>query len=351
MKDKTKFVFLVLLSFYSAILPGCMAKSEPVQKNGNAPEGTAIIITGAAARIPQEAALLEQLYKTGQLNNVVFIAGASSGALNTVMLNAILTHKITWKQYIGWLNNIFTPDIYITENKKLPVEISPLRNYLTQIVNDSLGYHKIGDLPISSAISITDLNFLRLPKKNYRLSNKKINVESDPELDLVEVLMASTAFPIVFPEEKINNAPTLPDHYFVDGGLGEDHIPYKGLIDFINYRKKSVKKIIIVSRKSDLEADISEELKTMGISDNGFFDKTGISLDEILYKGFIRSMTTFQKEYPELAEQTEVYIPDFEQKFLLLDFNTLSEQYTVTKKWALQNKPIPLKTYLIKKSL
>ncbi len=60
-----------------------------------------------------------------------------------------------------------------------------------------------------------------ISKKKFRLSNIKINSESDPDLDIVDVLMASTAFPIVFPEQKINNAPTLPDKYFVDGGLAK----------------------------------------------------------------------------------------------------------------------------------
>ncbi len=351
MKRKNYIFYLIVLGIYGLLFYGCAAKSEPVQTEDGKPQGTAVIITGAAARIPQEAALLEQLYKTGQLKNVVFIGGASSGALNTVMLNGILTRKISWKQYVRWLENIATTDIYNSEDKKLPVDVAPLKNYLSQIVNDSLKYHKIGDLPITSAISITDLNRLKLPKTNYRLSNKKINPESDPNLDLVEILMASTAFPVVFPEEKINNATTLPDHYFVDGGLGDDRIPYHGLIDFINFRQKSVEKIIIVSRKSDLETDLSEELRTIGISDNGMLDKTGLSLDEFLYKGFIRSMISFQKEYPELAERTEVYIPDFEERFLLLDFNTLSKQYQVTKKWAQKNKPVPLKTYLIKHQL
>ena len=53
--------------------------------------------------------------------------------------------------------------------------------------------------------------------------------------------MASTAFPIVFPEQKINNATTLPDRYFVDGGIGEDHVPYTGLIDFMKYINKRLK--------------------------------------------------------------------------------------------------------------
>lgn len=337
---------ITALTIFSVLfLQGCNStQSQPRQLLP--PDGTAIIITGAAARIPQEAALLEQLYNEGQLNDVVFISGASSGALNTVMLNAILSKKITWKQYIGWLNEIRNNDIYISQGRKLPVNIEPLRHFLTRIVNDSLGYYQMKDLPITSAISITDINMLGMHKKNYRLSNKKINSESDPNLNIVDVLMASTAFPLVFPEERIPNATTLPDHSFADGGIGDDHIPFEGLLDFIRYREQSVKKVIIVSRKSDLEPDVSEELKTLGITDKGFFDKLGISLDEILYKGFIKAMKTMQKEAPELANRTMVYIPDFPNNFLLLDFNNLREQYNVTKAWALKHNPVPMEEYL-----
>jgi predicted acylesterase/phospholipase RssA len=343
---KGKIIGIVTLTVILLLLfPGCTTSSSQ-PKQLLPPEGTAIIITGAAARIPQEAALLEQLYKTGQLNNVVFIGGASSGALNTVMLNAILSKKITWKQYIGWLSEIRTKDIYISDGEKLPVDIEPLRHFLTRIVNDSLGYYQMKDLPITSAISITDINMLGMHKKNYRLSNKKINTESDPNLNVVDVLMASTAFPIVFPEERIPNVTTLPDHTFADGGIGDDHIPYTGLLDFIQYREQSVKKVIIVSRKSDLEPDVSEELKTLGITDKGFFDKLGISLDEILYKGFLKAMKALQKEAPGLAERTKVYIPDFPNNFLLLNFNDLEEQYKVTKAWALKHNPVPMEVYL-----
>lgn len=345
---KCKITEMLLLTIISlSILPGCnQSSSQPKQLLP--PEGTAILITGAAARIPQEAALLEQLDKTGELDDVVFIAGASSGALNTVMLNAIISKKITWKQYISWLKDIKNSNIYISSEKRLPVDVDPLRHFLTRIVNDSLGYFQIKDLPIVSAISITDLNLLGIHKKNYRLCNKKINQESDPELNIVDVLMASTAFPIVFPEERIPNATKLPDTEFVDGGIGKDHIPYQGLLDFIRYREQSVKKVIIVSRKSDSEPDISEELKTLGITDKGFFDKLNISLDEILFKGFIKAMKAMQEEAPALAERTEVYIPEFPDNFLLLDFNNLGKQYEVTKKWAQNHKPVPLETYLAK---
>ncbi len=310
------------------------------------PEGTAIIITGAAARIPQEAALLENLYRQGMLNDVQFIAGASSGALNTVVLNAILTHRYTWKSYLNLLFTLRNENVYKLNGKKLPVDTEPLRKFLSLVVNETIGYHKIGDLPITSAISITEEKLAGITSKNFRLSNKKINPESDPDLDLVEVLMASTAIPIVFPAAWFSKAPTLPEHRFVDGGVGEDHVPFKGMLDFIKFRGKSFEKVIIVSRKADKKPELSEELRLVGIDDKGILDKLGISLDGIMFKGFIKGLRALQKEDLDLAERTYIYIPDFQNDFMLLDFTNLERQYEVAKEWANRNKPVPLKQYL-----
>ncbi len=342
---KIRVLFFTFLVLGALSWLGCSSHKKSSVVN-NPADGTAILITGAAARIPQEAALLEQLYQKGELNHVEFISGASSGALNAVMLNGILTKKITWEKYINWLSEITNDSIYVNPNKKLPVDTNPLRKYLTRIVNDSLGYHKMGDLPIVTAISITELDVIDIPKRNFRLSNRKINSESDPDLDIVDVLMASTAFPIVFPEQKINNAPTLPDRYFVDGGIGKDHVPYSGLIDFMQYKNKSVKKVIIVSRKSDLEPDINQELTAIGIKDIKIFNKIGVSLDEFLQKGFLRGLRGYRTSLPNLVENTFVYIPEFEKKFLLLNFNDLREQYSLTRNWAQKNDPVPLNNYL-----
>ncbi|MEZ5105075.1 MAG: patatin-like phospholipase family protein [Draconibacterium sp.] len=340
------FILSVLLGF-ADVFTGCSNSKQQNTFSGPA-EGTAILITGAAARIPQEAALLENLYHKKELNNVVFIAGASSGALNAVMLNGILSHKITWAQYSGWLNQITNDSIFQQKTDKLPVDTSPLKKYITRIVNDSLGFYKMKDLPVTTAISITELNMIDIPKKNYRLCSRKINSESDPELDIVDVLMASTAFPVVFPEQKINNAPTLPPKYFADGGMGKDHVPYMGLIDFMRYSKKRVQKVIIVSRKADLEPDVNQELKEVGVHDFRIFNKIGVSLDEILLKGFISGLKEYKEALPELAKKTFVYVPNFKEKFLLLDFNDLEKQYSLTKKWAKKNNLVPLEKYLNK---
>lgn len=327
-------------------------KSRPVSRISNetllkAPEGTAVIITGAAARIPQEAALLETLYQKGLLRNVQFIAGASSGALNTVILNSILSGNFSFERYLNILFSIRSTNIYKMNDRKLPVDTEPLRNFLHRIVQDSLHYRRIGDLPVMSAISITQVELLTLIKKNFRLSNFKINPESDPGLDLVEVLMASTSFPLAFPHTLINHSPTLPQKPFIDGGVGEDHVPFRGMLDAIKYRGKSFEKVIIVSRKSDTQPELSEELKTVGINDNGLLDKLGISLDDILFKGFIKGLKSLQKEDPDLANRTYVYVPDFEKDFLLLNFDNLKEQYDVSKKWALEHDPVPLNQYLL----
>ena len=343
---KSTGIFILLIMF--ALLPeSCTNRVQPVEIDAPA-EGTAILITGAAARIPQEAALLERLYQMGELNKVEFIAGASSGALNAVMLNGILSNKITWKQYEHWLGEITTDSIYSNNDKKLPVDTSPLRNYLTRIVNDSLGYYKMKDLPIATAISITELNAIDFPKQNFRLSNRKINQESDPDLNIVDVLMASTAFPMVFPEQGIPGSTTLPDKRFVDGGIGEDHVPYGGLIDFMKENHQKVKKVIIVSRKADLVPDVNKELKAVGVDTLRIFDHFGFSLDEILQRGFLEGLEKYSQQLPQLVNNTYVYIPDFKQKFLLLDFNDLKDQYELTKSWALKHNPTPLKNYLEK---
>jgi predicted acylesterase/phospholipase RssA len=82
-------ILLSVLALISVMLILIFHKPKDRIMEGDIPKrsGTAIIMTGAAARIPQEAALLEELYNRQLLKNVVFISGVSSGALNAVALN------------------------------------------------------------------------------------------------------------------------------------------------------------------------------------------------------------------------------------------------------------------------
>jgi predicted acylesterase/phospholipase RssA len=319
-------------------------KKEPVLP---ARSGTAIIMTGAAARIPQEAALLEELYNRGLMKNVVFISGVSSGALNSVALNGILSGKMTWTEYREILFKLKNSDIFIQNGKKLPVNTEPARKFITSVVEEKLGYYRIGDLPYMTEISFTHLKDLDLKKTVYRMCSRKINKETDTTLSIVDILMASTSFPIAFPPVRIRNAKTIPDVEYIDGGVGDDHIPYQALLEFEKFRGIGVERVYFVSRKSDSIPEISEELKILGIDDKGRFDKLGISLDNILKKGMIKRLEAFASEAPELVQFSYVWIPDFQEDFLMFSFSNLKEQYDITTQWAKTHNPVPLAEYLL----
>ena len=313
----------------------------PVQRNG-----VAIIMTGAAARIPQEAALLEELDKMGQLKNVVFISGVSSGALNAVMLNGILDKKITWWDYKKILYNIKNSDVFTFDDVHFPFNTSPARELYTKIVEKKLGYHSIGDLPITTSISIATIKPLQLKNIAYRMCSSKINEESDTTLNLVDILMASTAFPFVFPTARIPNATTIPDVEYIDGGVGDDQVPFKALLQFEKKRGVDVEKVFIISRKEDSRTAISEELKALGIDDDGVFDDFDIPSEPSLKNGIIKRLNEYAKEVPELGAKTYVWIPDFEEDFLMFNFESMKKQYEITTRWAKKNKPKTLTEFL-----
>ena len=320
-------------------------KKEPVIFSRS---GTAIIMTGAAARIPQEAGLLEELYFRGLMKDVVFISGVSSGALNAVMLNGILSGKMTWDEYKEILYNLKNSDIFIQRGKKrLPVDTEPARKLFTGIVEDRLGYHQIGDLPYMTEISFTNLKDLDLKKKVYRMCSRKINEETDTTLSLVDIMMASSSFPIAFPPVRIRNVKTIPDVGYVDGGVGDDHVPFHSLLEFEKFRGTGVQRVYIISRKSDSIPQVSEELKVLGIDDKGRFDKMGVSLDNILKKGMMKRLRAFAVQAPQLIPLTYVWTPDFEKDFLMFNFDRLREQYTETSIWAKTHNPVPLYNYLL----
>lgn len=309
-------------------------------------QGTAVIMTGAAARIPQEAALLEELYRRGKLRDVVFISGVSSGALNAVMLNGILSGEMTWNEYRKILYGLTNNDVFIKNGTKLPVNTEPARQLYKKIAEDKLGYHTIGDLPIMTAISFTNIKDLVLKKRVYRMCSHKINEETDTTLNLVDIMMATSAFPVVFPPVRIRNAVTIPDVEYIDGGVGEDHVPYQALIDFEKFRGIGVEKVYIISRKTDSIADIGKELADLGFRDRKIFERLGTTLEDYLRKDIIKRLEEFQEKAPDLSARTYVWIPEFKQNFFLMNFNNLKEQYTVTQQWARNHDPVPLDQFL-----
>lgn len=346
-----KRIVLWVLFFSVAVVAISLAKkptSREFSDKTKPAKGTAIIITGAAAKIAQEAALLQSLYERGELNDVVFISGASSGALNAVMLNAILEKKLTWKQYREIFADIKNDNVFRIDKKGLPVSNEPLRQLLQEVVVNKLGYRTFADLPIPTAISVVNLRPSPLSEGTYRFCNRKINRESDSTLNLIDVLMASTAYPLVFPPARISGIKTIPDIPYYDGGIGDDRVPFQALVDFENYRKQPVERVIIISRKRDTDITLADELKPFGyeIKTKG---NNGFSPDVLTSMGFWRRLEHLNKRYPEMADKTWVFVPDYDYSFPMFDFNNLNEQYELTYRWAQSNSPVQLNDFLKRK--
>jgi predicted acylesterase/phospholipase RssA len=339
-------VLLVLFIIDNSFSP-VQKQSQAKQPGGVKRSGTAIILTGAAARIPQEAALLEELYNRGLLKNVVFISGVSSGALNAVALNAILSGKMTWNEYRKILFSIKNSDIFLPGEKKLPVNTNPERQFLSNIFEKKLGYRNIGDLKIPTSISFTELKHIGFRREVYRMCSRNINSESDTTANLVDILMASTAFPIAFPPVTIDNINSIPHSEYIDGGVGEDHVPFHALFEFEKYRGMGVDRVYIISRKSDSIPAVSEELKVLGINDKGLFDRMGVSMDNILRRGIIKRLTAYSMQHRDMLSRTYVWVPDFSENFLMFNFDKLQEQYSVTQKWARTHDPEIIGNYLL----
>ena len=338
-------VFSFIFIGLAVLMSGCNRKvsSEPVTQKR---QGTAIVITGAAAKIPQEAALLEHLYKNEELNDVEFISGASSGAINLVVLNAILDKKFTWKQYKKDLFGIKNDSIFIRSDGKLPVDTDPLDHFLTEIFNKSFKYYRIEDLPYPSSISIVNTQIFNFLDRTYRMSNYKINPESDSTLNLVDVVMASCSYPFVFPPRRIRNVTTIPDVEYIDGGVAADHVPIEAVIEFENYRKVQFEKILVISRKRDTIPDLNAELEHLGFDKLKIMNRFGISVEDISKEAFLRRLRDIQNTDSSFAQRTYVYVPDFSEVFYMFNFDTFEQQYSLTEEWAKTHKPLPLNEYL-----
>lgn len=96
---------------------------------------------------------------------------------------------------------------------------TPLRNYLSPWLK-RMNYTRLGDLYLPTSISLVNQS----SGNNVRLWS------TDPiykDLDLLEVLIASTSLPIAFPPRQVKG---LGNTIWIDGGTGVDTLPVQPLI-------------------------------------------------------------------------------------------------------------------------
>ncbi len=202
--------------------------------------GVGWAFSGAGGRIAQHAALMSALlngtYPGGAPMRPDFLAGASSGALSAVILNAVIETQdkglgskgVTFDDYKQFLFNVQSSDIYDANPLTIPgniaqgfiLDATPFAHTINRWLT-KMSYFTLGSLYIPTCISVVDRDTgftLRLWSDDPKYA----------QLDLLEVLMASTALPIAFSPRQITG---FPNRFFIDGGTGADTLPFTPLLE------------------------------------------------------------------------------------------------------------------------
>ena len=342
-----KITFLLLLLFTAYVMTACQDE-EPLpvfEEATGTPNGTAVIITGAAARITQELALLEALDNQGLLDNVRFISGVSSGAINTVMLNAVLddSNDFGWEDYKDIVLNLEQSDILVNDDNNLPVNTQPLWRTFDRVFKDQLGYQSMDDLPFNSAVTAAQLDLQGL------VSASNVPELSNFDGDISEVIMASASFPVAFPSIQIE------DNIFVDGGL-QENIPLSVALQFQLINNIPFERIYIVSYQKNRSMDWDRELSLLGVNRTRkdllkiSLERAGFNTDQLSEAAFDKNLTLIQTQYPDFAGRTMVYVPDIADLpyYGVFDFDkqTARDSYNRVSEWTLSNTPLSLDDYL-----
>eukprot|EP01111_Echinosteliopsis_oligospora_P018122 TRINITY_DN813_c0_g1_i1.p1 TRINITY_DN813_c0_g1~~TRINITY_DN813_c0_g1_i1.p1 ORF type:complete len:384 (-),score=91.43 TRINITY_DN813_c0_g1_i1:36-1187(-) len=305
----------------------------------------AFAFTGAGGRISQEAALAETLingtYPGGVPVMPSYMAGVSSGALVAVGINAVLeatenalSGGLTFYDFNQLLFGLDNDDVFQLRARDLVSNIDhgfvldtdPLRTTITGILN-RIGYSVLGDLYLPTYITVVDQRSgvdLRLYSLDTRYSN----------LPLIDILMSTTAIPVVFSPQQIPALTTFTE--FIDGGTGIDYVP---IIPLLNNPNVQVIYAITYNQAftyGPSDDSLDAERGTLVKYAARAYDITGAGLA-------IGALTILQTS----NKTGYVYQPNFAQTFATTDFESEQEQFNLALAWAQANAPINVDNYAL----
>ena len=348
------------------------------------------VFSGAGARIPQLCVLSKNLItgnycinpedpsKKGEPVIPNVLAGASSGALNAAVVNIIISdrnkpvseQRYNWDKYEDDLklikNSPYTEghQEYRTAYTWLPGDVK--KGYVLQThsklypkdllyhtiksIFDGMGVTYFGDLDPEIPVHVSSVN---------RETGETIRFYSgNPEhakLPIVDVLMASTAIPVVFPERSVDGFGS-----FIDGGTGQDSVPVESMMNencdqlwlvcrqgVKTYNHDS--EILLLESLAPVEVQKqanpegnhileSHQLKKDGNYFSAILDNALFAIDKVF-----ADITYFQfDKAKEIAKEVYTYIPVLDTNYSMIDFNKGDEQLVATEEWSASNPPILL---------
>ena len=319
----------------------------------------ALFLTGAAARISQEVAIIDKLLELHRLEinpNNTMIAGFSSGALNTAAINACFRNDnpLDWDNYFKkeLLFKVNNQKVY-KQNKFIPLDTNPLRKTVGDFLNDA-NLKTINDFSFQSYI----LTFSYLRLSTVWISNL---FNRHQPIDLLDLMMATTAIPMLFPDQSIRNSDNTVNKFtrgrFADGGIGGSFRRFEYYLKRYIRQNEPLDKIYIVSPMREVtDSDYEELHKMIPAAEMLKMDLKDIRLlriflEMISQNGFDTFVKRFHKwtKKRHIANEIYVCIPKMESNYPILNFNKQQEQYEAVSEW-IDNNPeklaIPLNEYV-----
>lgn len=319
----------------------------------------ALFLTGAAARISQEVAIIDKLRELHRLEisqDNTMIAGFSSGALNTAAINACFRNDdpLDWDKYFKEkiLFDVNNQKVY-KQNKFIPLDTKPLRKTVGDFLADG-NLKTVNDLSFQSLI----LTFSYLRFTTVWISNL---FNRHKTIDLLDLMMATTAIPMLFPDQSIRNEDDSVNKFtrgrFADGGMGGSFKRFEYYLKRYIRENGSLNKLYIVSPMREVtDSDYEELHKMIPASDMFKMDLKEIRLlrifmEMISQNGFDTFVKRFHKwtRKKQIANEIYVCIPKMKTNYPILNFNKQKEQYEAVCDWINQNPDklaIPLDEYV-----
>lgn len=322
----------------------------------------AIFLTGAAARISQEVALLDKLMEQKGLTisqDDTLLAGFSSGSLNLLALNGCFRNEspLSWNQDYkeGILFSLKNDDVFVknTGGGLHIFDTSPLRKTLNGFLTKQ-GISAVKDFPFQS-------NVLTFSDKLFDMQTCWATNIAGAQNGLVlsDLFMASTAIPIVFPSQEIGNVSgsdrNFPDGHFSDGGTGGTFKNFQQHFGAWVLQQGGLDTMHIISpmRESGTaeQEGLVQELETQGVK-AGAEEELGKIAANISFGTFFKFLEELQQWNTEnngAIKNIYVNIPRLADNFGILDFTREEEQYTTVCNWVDANPgdfAVPLDTFI-----
>jgi len=315
-----------------------LGKTAPKAENG---KGVGFAFSGAGGRLAQHAALMESLvmglHPSSNKVRPSYITGASSGSISAVALNAVLQTMdgkmdppFTWDDYKMLVFNLTAGQVYDDSYEGLAkiltvnifegylLDTTPLQNLLGPFFH-AHGYVRLGDLYIPTCISLVNQS----NGEDYRVCSTN---PDHSNLDLLEVVMASTAIPMAFEPRTVTG---LGDTLWIDGGTGMDTAPAYPLL-----MNPNVTEIYIICYNSMLWSAGGNNLP---------FPLVDIAILKNLVAVIEAMRVDFFMGVIDMAAQARIpsylYMANLNTTWSALDFDHEKQQYIAASEWAKENDP------------